>query len=154
MPRSCRRRRALILPTSLLEPLEHRTLLAATAATSSVVGGFVFSDPNGNGVRDSGDEAYLANRTVYLDLDRDATRGADEPGVVTGTAGTFRFDVDPGTYHVRQVLPASWTQTSHGGDGQAWVATVDAGNSTLPQGLGSRISADTISGVVLGDGDG
>ncbi|HEY7089798.1 MAG TPA: S8 family serine peptidase [Tepidisphaeraceae bacterium] len=86
------------------EPVEPRLLLAT-------IGGTVFSDLDGNGVR-GGNEPGLSNWTVYLDLNRDHSLNAGEPTAVTDGSGNYTFsNVAPGNYSVAQVVPAGWMQT-------------------------------------------
>ena len=67
--------------------------------------GTIWSDDNGNGVRDP-DEAPLAGIVVYANLDIDSTISAGDPVTRTADDGTYDMEVTgPGTYPVRAVLP-------------------------------------------------
>ena len=77
------------------------------------VTGVKFNDLNSNGVRDPG-EPGLPGWTIYIDLDNDAVPGVNDPAVVTGAAGDYDIvaNIPTGTYRVREVPQAGWTQTS------------------------------------------
>jgi hypothetical protein len=76
-----------------------------------IVVGRVFNDLlNVNGIQDPG-EPGLQSRTVFLDLNHD---GKPEPGetATTDALGNYRFgNVRPGTYTLRELLPAGWQQS-------------------------------------------
>jgi O-glycosyl hydrolase/ankyrin repeat protein len=73
---------------------------------------YVINDLNQDGKWNNG-ERGIAGRTVWLDLDNDATIDADEQQLTTGDNGIFTFSNLPaGKYFIRQVLPTGWTQTS------------------------------------------
>lgn len=67
--------------------------------------GAIWSDDNGNGVRDP-DELPIAGVTVYANLDPDPTISVGDPVDRTADDGTYELLVPgPGTYPVRAVLP-------------------------------------------------
>jgi len=75
------------------------------------IGGVVWLDDNGNGQRES-NEVLLPGQVVYLDLDQDGQKGAEEPQAVTDECGRYLFrDLRPGQYVVRLVVPSDWEQT-------------------------------------------
>src|SRR6202011_4041147 len=72
--------------------------------------GIKFNDLNGNGVRDAG-EPGLAGITVFLDANNNGILDAGERITITDVNGNFSFTkVGPGTYRVREMLPAGSTQ--------------------------------------------
>src|SRR5262249_15357818 len=72
------------------------------------VGGAVFEDVNGDGLRQDG-ETGLAGVAVHL-LDR---AGNVVSATTTGADGRYSFTgLTPGTYRVREVVPDGWLQTS------------------------------------------
>ncbi|MGC4030318.1 MAG: SdrD B-like domain-containing protein [Tepidisphaeraceae bacterium] len=72
---------------------------------------YVVNDTNKDGLWSSGEKG-ITGRTVWLDLDNDNVIDANEQTAVTGSNGVFSFtNLAAGTYFVRQVLPAGWTQT-------------------------------------------
>ncbi len=106
-------------------------------------------DSNGNGTRDSS-EPGLAGVTIYLDVNNNQTLDADEPATLTmdddpNTAidETGRYwlrDVAPGTYVLREVVPAGHQQTFPPGGGHVVVLNdgviegLDFGNRPLASG--------------------
>ena len=128
-------------------------------AASTAVRGFVYHDLDGDGVHDPGGfapnsgEPGVAGRTVWVDLDRDAVRDVgDEPTVTTDQFGRFSFSLAPGTYQVREVLPAGWVQTSPAGGGPL-TFTVAAGSGTAPRSFGTA-QVGRISGFIYDDANG
>jgi hypothetical protein len=87
------------------------------------IGGQVFDDKNANGRRDNG-EGGLKDRVAFLDLNGDgvlnnpegnglATALASEPWAITDNQGNYQFaNLGPGSYSVRVVPRAGWTQTT------------------------------------------
>ena len=96
------------------------TIIAGQTATqdfanflAAEIRGTKFNDLNGNGVRDTG-EAGLADWTIFLDMNGN---GVFDPLVdpfdLTTAEGTYALvNLFPGTYTVREVLQAGWTQTA------------------------------------------
>jgi hypothetical protein len=78
---------------------------------SASISGSVFDDANANGLQDPG-ELNLSGWTVYLDVDNFGTLEINEPTIATDANGDFSFNgLLPGTYIVRVVAPAGWSQT-------------------------------------------
>jgi hypothetical protein len=93
------------------------------------LGGSVFNDTNGNGVRDTGETAP-AGRVVWLDMNDNLDADPGEPTATQGADGfTFR-DVLTGTYNVRAVIPAGMRQTVPASRA-ARVITVTVGHSSF-----------------------
>ncbi len=89
-------------------------LEARLAPAVGSIQGALWNDLNADKVRDPGEPA-LAGRTVYLDLDRDGRLDGGEPSTMTAGDGSYAFNgLQPGAYHVSQVLPDGWQQTSPG----------------------------------------
>jgi hypothetical protein len=88
------------------------TFGVAYVPTPNSIAGLLFDDRNGNTVRDGADgDASL--RTVYLDANDNGRPDPGEPQQRTSATGAYRFlGLAPGTYHVRQVLPAKYAQTT------------------------------------------
>lgn len=73
--------------------------------------GTTYVDSNGNGIRDAGDNG-LEGVYIYADLDGDNRPDLGEPGVNSNADGTYTLNFPgPGTYTVRQVVPAGFEQT-------------------------------------------
>jgi hypothetical protein len=78
------------------------------------ISGIKFSDLNGNGIRDEGDNA-LSGWTIYLDLNDNGSKDSGEPSVVTDQSGAYSFSgLTPGIYVVREVPQGGWVQTFPG----------------------------------------
>jgi uncharacterized delta-60 repeat protein len=114
---------------AFIEAVESRLLLSATISNSFVIGpilpihpffgsisGTIFDD-----LLDDGLSALpLANaganvpHQVYIDLNNDGAFDNGEPSAtVDPSSGTFSFPgIVPGTYSVRQIIPAGWMQTA------------------------------------------
>jgi hypothetical protein len=81
--------------------------------------GAVFDDADRNGVRDNG-EPSLGGRTIYVDLNNNGVLDFNDPrtgsdatrGGPFGLPGYGMILPGPGTYVIRQALPAGWMQTS------------------------------------------
>jgi hypothetical protein len=101
------------------------------------VGGVAFDDADGDGTR-GGAEAALAGRTVFLDANNNGALDAGEPARTTDGAGAYRFGaLLPGTYTVRQVVPAGWAATAPAAG--AYTVTVADGQNFTGRNFGSRL---------------
>ena len=77
-----------------------------------VIGGLKFNDVNGNGAQDVGDVG-LAGVTLFIDANLNGLLDLGELSTVTNASGTYSFtNLGPGSYRVREVLPAGSTQTT------------------------------------------
>lgn len=57
-------------------------------------------------------EAGLGDRTVYLDSNDNGKLDRGERRTRTDATGAYKFArLEPGTYHVRQIIPRGWVQT-------------------------------------------
>lgn len=86
-----------------VDQLECRALL-------STISGHVYNDLDGDGTRDAG-EPGLSGVTVYLDQNLNGALDPGEVSKVSDGSGSYRFDLTPGAYFVRQVVPTGQTQT-------------------------------------------
>lgn len=86
---------------------------------SSNIEGRKWSDSNGNGIRDE-NERGLGGVTIYLDLNANGQLDRNEPRTETrhddpwtdfDEAGFYSFNVRPGDYLVREVVPRGFQQT-------------------------------------------
>jgi hypothetical protein len=74
--------------------------------------GTTFHDLNGDGTRQE-NEPGLADVTLFLDANNNGQLDPGETSTVSAADGAFSFtDLVPGTYRVREVVPAGWTQTT------------------------------------------
>lgn len=87
--------------------------------------GVKFDDANGNHQRDAG-EPGVGGKTLYIDLDRDNVKDADEPTTVSGADGSYSFtDLTPGSYVVREDRTPEYEPTYPGTTGGTlWPAGV------------------------------
>ena len=125
------------------------------------IAGDKWNDRDGDGVRDAG-EPTLPGWTIYLDTDGNGQLTPGEPTQVTDASGHYVFtSLSPGTYTVREVLQAGWTQTYPGGDGAHTVVLAigqavtgkDFGNndSTPPAAPSVPVVDAVTDGGVVGD---
>lgn len=90
------------------------------------LGGKKYRDLTGNGK--SADDVPQAGTTIYVDLDQDGVFDFGEPSAVTATDGSYTIGgLDPGTYQVREVVPAGFVRT--GPALVAWHVVTVAGNA-------------------------
>src|SRR5262249_56877977 len=79
--------------------------------TPATIWGTVFEDLTASGVVDPSDPG-LAGWTVYIDANNNSVLDPNEEFVVTGADGHFTLGgLTPGTYIVREVLKAGFTQS-------------------------------------------
>ena len=77
----------------------------------SSVHGIAFEDRNGNGQRDPGENG-LSPQRIYIDWNLDGAFQTGETSTLTKSSGEFDFyNLPPGTYVFRQVVPTGWEQT-------------------------------------------
>jgi probable HAF family extracellular repeat protein/predicted outer membrane repeat protein len=125
--------------------------------------GTTWQDRNSDGVRQSYEPA-LAGRTVYIDANDDGELDNGETSSITDAGGIYDFaNLAPGTYTVRQVIPADWTRTTAAGGGGDFAlhVTVAAGQTSAGNDLGSSqqfffgytnvTAADGVSGQFLSE---
>jgi len=73
--------------------------------------GMKFHDLDADGVKDDG-EPGLEGWTIYVDYNDDGELDADEPSATTAADGSYTITgINPGTWKVREVGQAGWTQT-------------------------------------------
>ena len=88
------------------------TLRPANAASKGFVGGMVFNDTRGNGMRSEGDGG-LAGVTVFADLNKNKRLDTNEPRATTNAAGRYEIaGVRPGPVKVRIVSPTTLRDTT------------------------------------------
>src|SRR5207249_637734 len=113
------------------------------------ISGLLFQDTDGGGTRESGDPG-LSGRTVYLDANGNGTLDTGETSTTSDSSGNYSFSgLGPGTYRVRQALPAGWLQTT------ADPAAIQAQSGSNVAGLDfGAFQKVTLSGVLFEDTDG
>lgn len=116
--------------------------------------GLVFDDLDRDGLQDAG-EAGLPDRTVFIDTDNDGNLDAGEASAMTSSVGAYEFaSVVPGTYRVRQVVPAGLTQTLPANNAAREVVVV-SGQQVMNVNFATAIApaGATLRGVVFLDTD-
>src|SRR5262249_26768550 len=85
---------------------------AAGTPNVATISGSKFSDFNGDGLMD-GNDAPLAGVTIYLDTNGNHQLDQGELSTITDQNGNFIFqNILAGTYHVREVVPPNYLQTT------------------------------------------
>ena len=85
--------------------------LTSGQANGATIAGQIFDDVNANGVLDAVDRG-LGNVTVYADLNNNGALDSGENATVSASDGTYQLVVAPGTYTIREVVPASFRLTT------------------------------------------
>ena len=82
------------------------------AKNTASLSGIAFNDSNKNGKYDKSD-TLAAGKTVWLDLDNDGVRDANEPTVVTDAKGKYTFKhLAAGTYRVRRLVSRGYVEST------------------------------------------
>ena len=127
----------------------------------SSIGGTKYLDRTGNGL--TADDTPLGGVTVYLDTNGNASKDPGEPSQATAANGTYLFPgLTPGTYAVREVVPAGYGQTVPAAGGYYSVALALTGtdstgnnfaNCLLPTtgGIGGKKFRDLTNNGLTGD---
>ncbi|QDU29592.1 Major intracellular serine protease precursor [Anatilimnocola aggregata] len=129
---------------------------ALDAIPTNTFTGTVFSDANGNRVYDSIGENGLAGWTIYLDVDNDGVRDANEPSTMSAADGSYVLNAyaTPGTYNLRQVPQPNFVQTAPNTNGGAHRVTLANRNVDFSgMNFGNRQQAGTIVGHKFNDLD-
>jgi hypothetical protein len=134
-----------------VESLENRRLLAGGRALGSIVG-TIFNDQNASTVRESSEPA-LRGWIVYADTNNNARLDRGEPSAISGRNGAYRLPLKPGTYTIREVVPANWIVSTSDQVTYPAEVTVEAG-TTVTQDFGNQKAVGTVSGTVFNDADG
>jgi hypothetical protein len=117
------------------------------------IGGVVFNDENGNGVRGPG-ELPLAGWTVYIDANNNAVRDQGERFQKSAADGSYLFNIFvSGSLTIREEVMPEWRQTAPGGDG-AYRITVSPGQSITNLHFGNQELPGEIHGRKWNDLDG
>jgi hypothetical protein len=110
-----------------------RELVRFAPTVAGSIAGTAFDDTDGDGVRDAG-EPPVARRVIWLDLNGNGLRDADEGFQRTDNSGGYRFaGLAAGTYHVRQELPPGIVTTTPPAD-----LTLAAGQALTGVDLGAH----------------
>ena len=120
-------------------------------AGKGTISGAAYNDANGNGSRDSGEGALL-NWTIYLDANNNGVFNVGEPSTLSDAGGNYSFVVDAGSYTVREVTQAGYTQTAPASG--SYAVTVAAGGTVSGRDFGNRAQGNglsTLTGTVFLD---
>lgn len=121
----------------------NNTLVRISSVTLDSVDGTVFSDNNGNGTLDSGEQG-ISGRTVYIDANNNGVLDSGETSTTTDANGNYSFSgLAAGNYAVREVLPSGVSLTTG-----TQSVTVTSGQTTTGANFGETPS---ISGNVFID---
>jgi hypothetical protein len=137
-------------PANIVAPDQGTTIANITFGTFDLVdlSGTVFHDADGDGVFDSG-ESGVSGRTVYIDTNGNGVLEGGEVSTTTASNGSYTFTaVGPGTYKIRQALPAGTAQSTLNPADIIPTSGTDVTNVNL--GSFNRVS---ISGTVMRDVD-
>jgi serine-aspartate repeat-containing protein C/D/E len=111
------------------------------------ISGFKFNDLNGNGVNEP-TEPRINNWPIYLDLNNNGQRDANEPLTSTNTQGNFAFvNLPPAVYLVREVQQPGFRQTT---PNPSPITVVNGTNATNIS-FGNSLVVGNISGVKFND---
>jgi hypothetical protein len=89
----------------------NNAILFAVGQTGTI-SGQIYNDVNGNGQQDPGDTG-LAGWTVFLDTNNNGKLDPGEVSTTTDANGNYSLgELGAGTYHVREVTPSGWLQTT------------------------------------------
>ncbi|HUY90417.1 MAG TPA: SdrD B-like domain-containing protein [Pirellulales bacterium] len=146
-----------VLPTGVTLTTGTQTIAVSAAHTTSGVNfgdrpsitGTVFTDSNGNGQLDSGEQG-VSGRTVYIDSNNNGKLDSGEPTTVTSSNGTYAFlAMAAGTYTVREVIPSGTVLSTP----PLETVTVTAGQATSNVNFGEAVDTTTpnITGTVFAD---
>ncbi|RVC56014.1 hypothetical protein EN779_25685, partial [Mesorhizobium sp. M4B.F.Ca.ET.088.02.2.1] len=117
-----------------------------------VIDGHKFNDLNADHVWEAGEPA-LAGWKIYLDVNDNNTWDSGEPFTFTDANGYYKFTVTPGTYTVREVQQAGWSQDAPNNAQGEYSVTVVAGQDSHNNDFGN-FQLGSISGHKYEDGDG
>ncbi len=89
----------------------NQLVVIQSIAGQGEISGKKYFDENGDGTYDDGED-LLAGVTIYLDANNNGLLDSGETWTITGTDGSYRFQVPTGTYVVRSELTPGRIATS------------------------------------------
>jgi hypothetical protein len=115
---------------------------------TGTISGYKFNDTNANGVWNTG-EKPLQGVVIYIDANGDGKLDNGETATVTDANGFYKFNnLAPGSYAVREVVPAGWVQSA--GPSGSTVITVGSGQNVTGVNFGDYLGG-TVSGCKYND---
>ena len=98
--------------TGQVSPITTSGEISGNYFKTIVISGMKFDDFDGNGIKDSGKNG-LSGWTIFIDANGNDALDSGETFAVTSATGTYSFEnLGPGTYKIREVQQAGWTQTT------------------------------------------
>ena len=115
-------------------PATNAPVPATPPMNNASISGVAFNDANRNGVYDKGD-SLAVGKTVWLDLDNDGVKDANEPSAVTDMQGRYTFkNLAAREYRVRRVFSAGYIEST-----PARSITLTAGQAAANVYIGSKL---------------
>jgi hypothetical protein len=101
----------VVVPGASDSDLSHYKNSTTPPPSLGSIGGKKYKDQTGNGL--TSDDVPLAGTTIYLDLDNDSVKDANEPSTTTGSDGRYQFGgLAAGTYVVREIVSNGFIRTA------------------------------------------
>ncbi|HXT60638.1 MAG TPA: SdrD B-like domain-containing protein, partial [Pirellulales bacterium] len=133
----------LTTPSQSVTVTANTTQSGVNFGEGPAITGAVFTDTNGNGALDAGEQG-VSGRTVFLNIDNTGAPDANNPSVTTDANGNYVFSgIANGSYSVMEVLPSNVTLTT-----PAQTATVASAQTTQNVDFGEK---PAIAGTVFID---
>jgi len=142
-------------PGGLLYKLTINNNECVTPVTGTAsISGSKFEDWDGDGSPfETKWEDGLSGWTIYLDINNNQTLDAGDISTTTGKNGAYKFTgLVAGTYHVREVQKAGWTQTYPSANAvtDQWTVTLTDGQAAKKKDFGN-FELGSISGMKFND---
>jgi uncharacterized protein (DUF2141 family) len=145
-------------PAGLLYKLTVNNNECVTPVTGTAsISGTKFEDWDGDGSPfETKWEDGLAGWTIYLDINNNHTLDSGDISTTTDTNGAYKFiNLPAGTYHVREVQKAGWTQTYPSANAvtDQYTVTLTPGQAAKKKDFGN-FKLGSISGIKFEDKNG
>ncbi|HVA45504.1 MAG TPA: SdrD B-like domain-containing protein [Pirellulales bacterium] len=129
-------------------------LVRISSVSIDSIDGTVFSDTNGNGQLDSGEQG-VAGRTMFVDLAGTGAYQSGDPTATTDSSGNYSFrGITPGTYKVYEELPTSISLTMPSQSVTVAANNTDSGVNFAEQpSIKGTVFTDTTGSGVLESGE-
>ena len=113
----------------------------------------IFEDRDGDGVQNS-TEPGIYGRSVYIDANNNGSYDVGDTAAATDVLGNYALRaLLPGTYTIRQIVPANWKQTTPASNG-AIGASISLGQDLAIASFGTQLQIGSISGTLFNDANG
>lgn len=124
----------------------------STGTIVSGISGIKYHDLNRDGSRGA-NEPPLSGFQIYADLNNNSRLDPREPNDFTGADGSYNLQVDPGLHVIREVIPPGWTLTEPAA-GFHTVSVQQLEQSITDVNFGNSSDSSGISGTKFNDLDG